>query len=244
MKYELAFKILIIMSIVGGGSSFLGGLFSCFFSTKNKKIIASLYEVTAGIMTAIVCFDMIPESVQISNIFLVLFGIIIGTSLILVLDSYIQRYERNTNINITQKDSLVIMISMAFHNLIEGIAIGSSFCYSFSLGLTVLISMILHDIPEGMVVGIITKVESKNNMKTLKNSFLSGVITGLGALVGYILGEINGIYISLCLSVAAGCMLYIVSCDLIPNSKYITKDKKVYLVYIVGILIGLLMTKI
>lgn len=243
MNNLLALKIFVVMSLIGGGSSFLGGLFSSLVNAKNNRIIASLYELTAGIMTSIVCFDMIPESIEISNVYLVIIGIILGVILIYFFDSHSIKIENN-KIKNNLKDSFVIMFSMGFHNIIEGVAIGSSFCYSFSLGVTVLLSMVLHDIPEGMVVGIITKVESKNNKKTLKNSFLSGVVTGIGAFFGYILGNINGVYISFCLAIAAGAMLYIVSCDLIPNSKELTKNKGVYLVYILGILIGVLITKL
>ena len=54
------------------------------------------------------------------------------------------------------------MISMGLHNMIEGLAIGSGFSYSYSLGFSILITMFFHDIPEGLVVAITNMEESKN----------------------------------------------------------------------------------
>ena len=47
---------------------------------------------------------------------------------------------------------------------------------------------------------------------------LSGVTTGIGAFFGAIIGGISQSVISMCLSFAAGAMLYIVSGELIPES--------------------------
>ena len=58
-------------------------------------------------------------------------------------------------------------------------------------------------------------VPMKNGgMKTSKVLYyviLSGVTTGIGALIGKIIGGISEEVISICLSFAAGAMLYIVS---------------------------------
>ncbi len=47
---------------------------------------------------------------------------------------------------------------------------------------------------------------------------LSGITTGIGAFFGAIIGSISQEVISICLSFAAGAMLYIVSGELIPES--------------------------
>ena len=47
---------------------------------------------------------------------------------------------------------------------------------------------------------------------------LSGITTGVGAFFGAIIGSISQTVIAVCLSFAAGAMLYIVSGELIPES--------------------------
>lgn len=239
----MAIKILVIMSIIGGISSGIGGVISAIVKINSKNKLAMLYELTAGIMTGIVCFDMLEEAFSISNVFIVIISVLIGITMIIILDKLIDNNKINMKNNYS-KMSLVIMISMAFHNFIEGIAIGSSFIYSFTLGMIVLISIILHDIPEGIVVGMSSKIDKKGTFKVIYDSVISGVFTGFGAMFGYLIGKVDEVYISICLAIAAGVMLYIVSCDLIPSSKKLTDSKKVYIVYILGILIGAIITNI
>ena len=48
---------------------------------------------------------------------------------------------------------------------------------------------------------------------------LSGIATGIGALIGSIVGSISQKVISICLSFAAGAMLYIVSRRIVTRSQ-------------------------
>ena len=73
-------------------------------------------------------------------------------------------------------------------------------------------------------------VPMKNGgMKTGKVIFyviLSGITTGIGAFFGAIVGQIyQKNVISICLSFAAGAMLYIVSGELIPESNKLYSGK-------------------
>ena len=100
---------------------------------------------------------------------------------------------------------------MAIHNFPEGLAIGSGFEASIRLGLSLAVAICLHDIPEGISMAVPMK---KGGMKISRIIFyvvLSGITTGIGAFFGAIVGSISKNIISLCLSFAAGAMLYIVS---------------------------------
>ena len=69
---------------------------------------------------------------------------------------------------------------------------------------------------------------------------LSGVTTGIGALVGGIIGSISKDIIAFCLSFSAGAMLYIVSGELLPESNNLYKGKISSLGNILGFIIGIL----
>lgn len=230
-------KLTLFVSILGAISSGIGGIITSLFNLNHKKYVSMLQQITAGIMTGIVCFDMLPEAFKISNVFFSLIGIIIGISSIYFLDKLINRLNDKKFGN-KYIVSIVIMISMAFHNIIEGIAIGSSFVYSFSMGITVIIAIILHDIPEGIVVGILNNIAGKSKIHNIIGTIIVGIVTGLGAFLGGIIGNINELFISLSLSVAAGIMLYIISCELIPDSYSNYSSKKLNISYIIGIIIG------
>ena len=232
----------ICMSILGAISSLIGGTIGSICSIKSKKMVSFLYEITAGVMTGIVCFEMLPESLGMANIIYSVLGICVGVLLIYILDLFIQKL--NNTKNNSKIIALVVMLSMAIHNAIEGLAIGSSFVFSISLGASVLLGMFLHDIPEGMVVGITSKIEGKHTKRIIFETSIVGACVGIGTFIGGYIGKINEKYIAISLSIAAGAMLYLVACELIPESKKNSKEKKIYLAYIIGIIMGALLSKI
>ena len=68
---------------------------------------------------------------------------------------------------------------------------------------------------------------------------ISGITTGIGAFFGAIAGNISKELISGSLALAAGAMLYIVSCELIPESKNMYKGRFTSFGNILGIILGL-----
>lgn len=71
---------------------------------------------------------------------------------------------------------------------------------------------------------------------------LSGVTTGIGAFFGAIIGGISQSVISMCLSFAAGAMLYIVSGELIPESNKLYSGRMNAIGNIIGITLGVIVT--
>lgn len=69
---------------------------------------------------------------------------------------------------------------------------------------------------------------------------LSGVTTGIGAFFGAIIGNISKGLIGISLAFAAGAMLYIVSCELIPKSNQMYKGRFSSFGNILGITLGIL----
>ena len=69
---------------------------------------------------------------------------------------------------------------------------------------------------------------------------LSGITTGIGAFVGKIIGGISQDVISICLTFAAGAMLYIVSGELIPESNKLYKGRIGFIGNIIGFTLGII----
>lgn len=68
---------------------------------------------------------------------------------------------------------------------------------------------------------------------------LSGITTGIGAFFGAVVGGISEQIIAICLSFAAGAMLYIVSGELIPESNKLYHGRMTALGNIIGFILGL-----
>lgn len=78
-----------------------------------------------------------------------------------------------------------------------------------------------------------------NPFKVVFYVILSGVTTGIGAFLGCLVGGISQNVIAMCLSFAAGAMLYIVSGELIPESNKLYQGKLSAIGNILGVILGM-----
>ena len=191
-------------------------------------------------MTAVICFDLIPEALEIVPITLCIFGVFLGIISMIVCDKLVNKVyaKKDTNNNLL-KTGIIICIGLAIHNFPEGLAIGSGFDASQQLGISLAIAIALHDIPEGISISLPMKNGGFSKPKSIILTAISGFTTGIGAFFGAIIGNISLNLIGVSLAFAAGAMLYIVSCELIPESNRLYKGRMGSLGNILGVVIGL-----
>ena len=224
------------------GTTF-GGIIGTYLNINSKKFLSFILEFAAGLMTAITCFNLIPESIKLTNISLTVPGILLGILMMIFTSKSVDNSKiiksKNTKNNLF-KSGIIIALGIAIHNLPEGLAIGAGFCSSESLGFSLALTIAIHDIPEGISVALPLKSSGFSKTKSIFITALSGLTTGLGALIGAIFSQVNSIFIGLSLSFASGAMLYIISCELIPESKTLYKGKFSSIGNILGLIIGLI----
>ena len=224
----------------------IGGIIGVTFKNTSNKFLSFILEFAAGLMISIVCFDLIPEALELSSLTYTIVGIIIGVVSMIVCDNLIKtkyntkRAKSIKSSNSLLKTGIVVGIGLALHNFPEGLAIGSGFEASIKLGYSLAIAILLHDIPEGISMSVPMRYGGMNKTKVVVYTLLSGVTTGIGAFFGALLGTISTGVISICLSFAAGAMLYIVSGELIPESKNLYKGRFASLGNILGFVMGIL----
>lgn len=173
-------------------------------------------------MMAVVCFELIPEALKISGLLSVLMGIILGIITMIYCDLIVQNKFDIKGIkgkNTLLKTGIIVSIGLAIHNIPEGLAIGSGFEASIKLGFGLALAICLHDIPEGISMSVPMKNGGMKISKVIFYVVLSGITTGIGAFLGAIIGTISTSVIAVCLSFAAGAMLYIVSRRINTRSK-------------------------
>ena len=189
-------------------------------------------------MTAIICFDLIPDALELGNISISLIGIIIGIVSMIFCDNSIKSTNSIKHTNKLFKTGMIVFLGLTIHNFPEGLAIGSGFSASESLGLSLAIAICIHDIPEGLSIALPLKNGGMNTTKAILITAISGITTGIGAFIGSLISNISPNFISISLGFAAGAMLYIVSCELIPESKHIYKGRFPALGNIIGVVCG------
>jgi ZIP family zinc transporter len=198
-----------------------------------------------GLMLAVVTFDLLPEAFDIGGVPLSIAGIAAGVLVTTLIDQYLPDFD-----NISRgrgkyfKMGLLMALGLALHNFPEGLAIGSGFTAGSSLGVGLSIVIGMHDIPEGMAVAAPMSISGVNRWKVLIYTIATAIPTGVGTLIGVMLGEISPVFITICLSFAGGTMLYIVCGELIPKSRNLLENFTSTLGIIAGIIIGIVITSL
>ena len=139
---------------------------------------------------------------------------------------------------------VVMACAIALHNVPEGMTIGASYASndgvmgSAALILAILIG--LHNIPEGMAVSVPLISGGMPKWKAVLITASTGIPTILGALLGYMLGEIGPMGLTMSLGFASGAMLYVVFGEILPQSILMYHSKLPAFSAIAGILAGIL----
>jgi len=139
---------------------------------------------------------------------------------------------------------IVMACAIALHNVPEGMTIGASYASNdgvmgrAALILAVLIG--LHNIPEGMAVSVPLISGGMPKWKAVLITASTGIPTILGALLGYMLGEIGPLGLALSLGFASGAMLYVVFGEILPQSILMYHSKLPAFSAITGILVGMM----
>lgn len=222
----------------------LGGLIGIFSKRNSNKFLSFVLAFASGLMLAVICFDLIPHSMEISSIYTTILGIVLGIIIMIFCDNIVQKKFNTKSVSNRNagllKTGIIVSIGLALHNIPEGLAIGSGFDASTTLGFSLAIAICLHDIPEGISMAIPMKNGGMKPWKVMIYVILSGIATGIGALIGAIIGNISEQVIAICLAFAAGAMLYIVSGELIPESNKLYQGKMTAIGNMFGFIIGLL----
>lgn len=245
MEYLL--KTTLIGLFFGTFGTTIGGIIGVTFKSSSNKFLSFILSLASGLMISIVCFDLVPEALEISGIPLIIIGILLGVICMIACDVLVQK-KFNTNIkNVKTSDTLlktgiIVSIGLALHNFPEGLSIGAGFGASLKLGYSLALAILLHDIPEGISMAVPMKNGGMKITKVILYVILSGVTTGIGAFFGALVGTISQEIIAICLSFAAGAMLYIVSGELIPESNKLYKGRMSSVGNIIGFILGILAT--
>lgn len=149
-----------ITALAGIGGTGLGGLVACLFRKDSSKTVSLLLSFAAGVMTSVVCFDLLAEalhtSASTSTVFLVVAGVMAGYIVIALLNAVIDRHTNHEVAHIDENhpktaDSLEELThANHLHEHIEGRQPRSGL---FLAGLVMAAAIALHNVPEGMVIG-------------------------------------------------------------------------------------------
>ncbi len=149
-----------ITALAGVGGTGLGGVIACMFRKDSDKTVSLLLSFAAGVMTAVVCFDLLTEALQAdnraANVWLVVCGVSIGFAVIALLNALI---DKTTNHEVAHIDANHPRTADSLEELTHANHLREHQSGRqprsglFLAGLVMAAAIALHNVPEGMVIG-------------------------------------------------------------------------------------------
>jgi ZIP family zinc transporter len=228
---------LYIGSAVSSMSTVIGAIPVMFLRNLSHRGKDILLAYTAGIMVAASTYGLIPSALKLSNLFVLSFGILLGTAVLTLLEKFLPHTDlRHATPSLPTK-ALLFLIAITLHNLPEGLSVGISYASGDQdLGPLVSFAIGLQNIPEGFLIALFLISQHIGRLKT----FIYTAITGLFEFNSTIIGlQFAGNFTRVVpygLAFAAGAMLFVVYKELIPESHGDGNERSATFSFIIGLL--------
>ena len=174
-----------ITAIAGVGGTGMGAVISCLFRKDSDKTVSLLLSFAAGVMTAVVCFDLLTEALNTNgpsaNVWLVVGGVTVGFLLIALLNAWIDKATDHEVAHIDENhprtaDSLEELTHanhLREHR--EGRQPRSGL---FLAGMVMAAAIALHNVPEGMVIGA-SFATTADELLSNRGGLIMAIVIGL-----------------------------------------------------------------
>ena len=82
----------------------IGGIIGVVTKKHSKKFLSFVLAFASGLMMAIICFDLIPEALEISNLISAVFGILLGIAMMIFCDKLVEKKFNMEETNISKNN--------------------------------------------------------------------------------------------------------------------------------------------
>lgn len=185
MDYLVITVITLISGVVGTG---LGGVVGAVLKRNSNKIVSLLLSFAAGIMLAVVCFDLMNEPIEMMNTgtmpeftpLIVVVAVFAGYGVVYLLNLLIDKRTNREVKHIDENhpataDDLDELIHSNHYEMHK-----NSKSNLFIAGLVMMFAIALHNLPEGMVIGASYAISTDVVASLFSGSgFIMAVVIGL-----------------------------------------------------------------
>ncbi len=211
--------IIVIISVLG---PVIGSAIGVMKKT-STLYICNMLCFAAGVMLAISFLELIPESIDMSSVWICGLGILVGAIVMYALDKTIPHIhpelcmpEQSMRL---KRTAVYLIMGIFLHNFPEGMAIAIGGVADEKVSITIALAIAIHNIPEG----ICTSSPYFNFTGKRLQAFLYSASTAVPLLIGFLLAkflltDISPHVLGVITGATAGLMIYIAADELIPAS--------------------------
>lgn len=155
--------VTIVTLLSGAGGTGIGGLVGALFRTDSNRAISLLLAFAGGIMSAMVCFDLIAEAIEAANgaisygVTLVIASVALGVAVVYGLNFVIDRHTKDEvpHSSADEHPQTHDDIDELIHadHWVQHRQSGQSRAGLVMAGIVMAAAIALHNIPEGMTIG-------------------------------------------------------------------------------------------
>ncbi len=206
----------------------LGSACVYFLKNKNNELLSRCFSgIASGVMVAASIWSLLmPAMEQEKNILIIVLGIFLGALLLLFLDCIIPHIHPGTNDeegkNSHLKKTTKLVFAVTLHNIPEGMAVGVVLAQAIQTGnyfsaLALSIGIAIQNFPEGAILSLPLKSNGFSKNKAFLIGALSGIVEPIFGYISILFSNWILQGLPLCLSFAAGAMLFVVIEELVPE---------------------------
>jgi zinc transporter ZupT len=212
-----------MIAILLSGATFFSTLVGGLFALKYKKYLHLIMGFTAGVLIAVISFDIFPEIIRQVNSNGIdpikpMIALVAGFLLFHILEKVIvvhHAHEEDYADHSHPHVGILSALALAGHSFMDGVGIGLAFQVSHGVGIVVALAVIAHDFTDGMNTVILMLANKNTTKKAFLYLLLDAITPVLGAL-STIFFKVSPGFLVLYLGFFAGFLLYIGASDILP----------------------------
>ncbi len=204
-----------------------------FFTKKrsNDRVKSLLIGLSSGVMFAALIWSLIIPSLDndhlppMKSFIYTIIGLVLGGLFIGLIDFFMPESCEETSL---VKKNKLLFLSMTFHNIPEGMAVGLSIAIAvlsesdvtFLGAMMLALGVGIQNFPEGSAISIPFYQQGYSKKKAFLYGMLSGIVEPLFGILAVFIAQPMLTILPLFLSFAAGTMMYVVVKELIPEAHH------------------------
>jgi zinc transporter ZupT len=235
--------LIVGLAFITFASTLIGGTLAIKF----KKALPYFFAFASGTLIAVTFFDILPESLKISESVnlptrYIMITIVASFLFYSILEKYFLIHHHKEGEGHGHIMGPVGAGSLVVHSFLDGAAIGAAYRVDPSIGLVVALAVIFHDFTDGINT-VTLMLKNKQHMKNAKAFLLMDAVAPiLGIAVTSMIG-LSQLVLSLILAVFAGEFIYIGAVNLLPET-YKHPNWKTVFSTVFGVLLIFVLTSV